>query len=160
MAFRHWFLGLLAAVSTGAALPIVAQGIASAAPIAKGTDPGEVLMGELQCIACHGADRAIADRLGNHPAPLLGAAGLRLEPQWIRAWLANPSASKPGTAMPHVLHGLPEATRNLPVNRLSPRPTAPASIWVASCTIRWVALPAMRPWIVRRTCPMTSSSAP
>ncbi len=119
MAFRHWFFALLAAVSTGAALPIVAQGIASAAPIAKGTDPGEVLMGELQCIACHGADRTIADRLGNHSAPLLGAGGLRLEPQWIRAWLANPSASKPGTAMPHVLHGLPEATRGQAIDELT-----------------------------------------
>ena len=105
MAFRTWFLGLLAAVSTGAASPVLAQGVASAAPLAKGTDPGEVLMGELQCIACHGADRATADRLGNRPAPLLGAAGLRLEPQWIRAWLAGstPEDVAAGTSREEIL---------------------------------------------------------
>ena len=118
MAIRHWFLAVLAIVGTSASQPLAAEGISLAAPVAKGVDTGEVLLGELNCVSCHGADRAVSDRLRSRGAPLLGSAGLRLEPQWIRSWLANPSASKPGTTMPHVLHGLSEAERPKAIDEL------------------------------------------
>ena len=68
MAFRHWFLGLLAAVSTGAALPVVAEGIASAAPLAKGTDPGEVLMGERDQLSTQKIIRLLRANALNRPS--------------------------------------------------------------------------------------------
>ncbi len=97
----------------GGGMMLHGQGVAWSAPMAKGVDEGEVLLGELNCVSCHVADTAAAARLASRGAPRLGADGLRLEPQWLRAWLMDPARSKPGTAMPHVLHGLPgdEVTR-------------------------------------------------
>lgn len=109
----------LAALAAGAVQWIHAEGINLGVPTAKGVDLGELLLGELNCVACHGTDRAIADRLTSRPAPLLGANGLQLEPQWLRGWLSAPSASKPGTTMPHLLHGLPEAERTRAVDELA-----------------------------------------
>ncbi len=88
-----------------------AQGVALSGPTAKGVDEGEVLLGELNCVACHAADTTSASRLASRGAPRLGAEGLRLEPQWLRDWLLDPARSKPGAAMPHVLHGLAEGER-------------------------------------------------
>lgn len=108
-------LGWVAAVGS----TWVAGAAGLAAPLAKGVDPGEVLLGELNCIACHGAEPAIARRLASPGAPILGSTGLRLEPQWIRSWLASPVSSKPGTPMPHLLHGLPEGERTQAVEELT-----------------------------------------
>lgn len=109
----------LAAVAASAMQLIHGQGVNLGVPAGKGVDAGEILLGELNCISCHGTDRAIADRLASRPAPLLGANGLQLEPQWLRTWLTAPSASKPGTTMPHLLHGLPAAERTRAVDELT-----------------------------------------
>lgn len=104
-----WFIGLL---------PLCAplQGVGSTHPWAgfplpNGADEGALLLGTLQCTACHGADEITLGRLGTRPGPVLGEGGLRLTPQWLRAWLARHEETKPGSPMPDVLHGLTEARR-------------------------------------------------
>jgi mono/diheme cytochrome c family protein len=69
-------------------------------------DPGEILISELNCAACHDAG-AVTTRLASRPSPRLDAAhGVRATPQWLRAFLENPQAEKPGTLMPDMLAGL------------------------------------------------------
>ncbi|MBL9174159.1 MAG: c-type cytochrome [Verrucomicrobiales bacterium] len=90
---------------------LLAADVPVAVPVPTGArmDAGELLLGELNCVACHAAPLEISARLQSRTAPRLGTEGLRLTPQWIRSWLSNPAASKPGTAMPDLLHGLPAA---------------------------------------------------
>ena len=76
-----------------------------------GLAPGEVLLAELDCTACHAADPAVLDRLRPKPAPRLGQVAGRLDPLHVRAWLLDPLGVKPGTTMPAVLHRLPPAQR-------------------------------------------------
>jgi len=90
----------------------------SGVPTAKGVDPGEVLLGELNCTACHTVEGGAAARVAARGAPKLGTEGLRLEPQWLRQWLTSPSASKPGTGMPHVWGGISESERTQAVDEL------------------------------------------
>ncbi|MBI5434844.1 MAG: hypothetical protein HZA52_18575 [Planctomycetes bacterium] len=76
---------------------------------AEPSDPslaGEVRIARAGCINCH-AGAALA----REPAPELGEVGRRLEPSFLRAWLASPQRVKPGTAMPDVLATLPEGER-------------------------------------------------
>jgi mono/diheme cytochrome c family protein len=88
-----------------------AEGFIHPAPLAADVDEGEILLGELNCVACHTASAEIRERLNSRGAPTLGADGLRLTPQWLQRWLADPAATKPGAAMPHALHGLNAAQR-------------------------------------------------
>src|SRR5258706_14556145 len=55
-----------------------------------GVDVGEVLLGELNCAACHGADSRVTTRLASRQSPRLGEGGMRLTPQFLRALLADP----------------------------------------------------------------------
>ncbi|HEX7901664.1 MAG TPA: PA14 domain-containing protein [Planctomycetota bacterium] len=68
---------------------------------------GRLLLGELGCAHCH-ADPSIASK----KAPSLADVGGRLKPEWIRAWLKDPHAVKPGTTMPKVVAD-PEAVEPL-----------------------------------------------
>ncbi len=64
---------------------------------------GEALVQVLQCAACHpSSDPVRQARLSIHRAPDLGQAGTRLRPEWVRSWLAGPTAARPGTAMPEL----------------------------------------------------------
>lgn len=76
----------------------------------SGVDEGTVLLGELNCTACHSAEPAAAARLSARGAPKFGA-GPHLSSAWTRTWLLDPLKEKPGTAMPSVLHGVPESER-------------------------------------------------
>jgi mono/diheme cytochrome c family protein len=105
------FIAVAALVVLPAALPVRAAGLVQPAPLAEKIDEGEVLLGELNCVACHDAPDRIRTRLNSRSAPHLGANGLRLTPQWLRGWLNDPAAAKPGTAMPHALHGLTGSQR-------------------------------------------------
>ncbi len=69
-------------------------------------DPGERLIAELNCIACHAAPQAIAERLDSRKAPLLGQVGQRFSPDYLRAWLADPHKVKPGATMPNLMTGI------------------------------------------------------
>lgn len=88
-----------------------------AAPVA--IDRGELLLGELNCVACHQASQAVRQRLDSRQAPHLGSNGLRLTPQFIRAYLADPQAVKPGAVMPHLLHDIPEPERGSTIESIT-----------------------------------------
>ncbi len=75
-------------------------------------DPGEILLSEMNCVACHSALPEIKARLASRQSPRLGADGVRISPQHLRAFLENPAATKPGTLMPDSLHGLDAAKKS------------------------------------------------
>jgi mono/diheme cytochrome c family protein len=94
------------------ALPVVtALALFIGAPVRAGIEPGEILIGEMNCAACHEPSAQVKVRLDSRQAPKLGAAGLRLTPQWLRAFLENPQGEEPGTLMPDLLAGLEPAER-------------------------------------------------
>lgn len=93
-------------------------------------DPGERLLAELHCTACHNAGPQVEQRLRTPPAPQLHTAGARLRADFLRAWLASPLTVKPGTTMPDVLGALSpseraEAVEDLTQFLLSFAPGAP-----------------------------------
>lgn len=113
---RTLFLAVLPLVVLAIFTASAASSVAAAADrlsgrLAPGVDPGEFLLGQLNCTACHAVDGAAGARVGARPGPVLGKSGLRLTPQWLRAWLTDPSRARPGTDMPDVLHGLPPGDR-------------------------------------------------
>jgi mono/diheme cytochrome c family protein len=72
--------------------------------------PGEILIAEMNCAACHETTEPVKARLASRQAPRLGAEGVRPTPQWLRAFLDDPQKTKPGTLQPDLLHGFaPEA---------------------------------------------------
>ena len=77
----------------------------------KSNDPdefaGQLLLTELNCTACHQADKRLLPKGG----PELKGAGSRLQPNWIRDYLTSPSNLKPNGTMPHLLHQIPEKER-------------------------------------------------
>ncbi len=79
-----------------------------------GADPavgGRFLLGELNCVACHQADQALALHLTKRPAPVLDEVGKRIYPEYLLKYLADPHGTKPGTLMPDLLSSLPTAER-------------------------------------------------
>jgi mono/diheme cytochrome c family protein len=72
--------------------------VASAAP----SDPasGKELFDLLKCQQCHVLGTIPKDQPTSNLAPDLRMAHERLQPEWILAWLRNPSAILPGTRMP------------------------------------------------------------
>jgi len=68
--------------------------------------PGEILISEMNCAACHDAPGALKARLASRQAPKLGAEGVRPTPGWIREYLSDPQKTKPGTLMPDMLHAM------------------------------------------------------
>ena len=83
-------------------------GATSAAPIVPGERHlkdniarGELLLGELNCIACHKTDDK---RIVAKSAPLLATIGSRLDAANITKLASNPHAFRPGTTMPRLKH--------------------------------------------------------
>jgi cytochrome c len=74
-------------------------------------DPGEILLSEMNCVACHKAAPEVDARLASRKSPRLGKDGVRITPHHLRAFIENPAAAKPGTLMPDALHGLPPAEK-------------------------------------------------
>ena len=67
---------------------------------------GEVLINELNCIACHTADKQQSHRFEARPAPVLFTTHNPASAGWLKRWLNDPHNLKPGTLMPDLLHGL------------------------------------------------------
>ena len=80
---------------------------------------GERLAGELNCVACHGASAVVKARLDSKQAPVLGANGVKLTPQWLRAYLRDPQGAQPGTSMPDSLHGFAPGEKEAAVEALT-----------------------------------------
>jgi cbb3-type cytochrome oxidase cytochrome c subunit len=66
---------------------------------AKAAELGQLLIGELNCTACHAAP-ANSARVAAKGAPDLSTIGARATPQWIRKYLSEPHKVKPGATMP------------------------------------------------------------
>ena len=79
---------------------------------------GQLLLGELNCTACHKPTEAAAAAIRRKEAPILDAVGTRVRPRWIRQFLADPGGVKPGTTMPNLLAALPEAERKAKIESL------------------------------------------
>ena len=73
----------------------------SRAPSAQG---GAVLFSELGCANCHGGSQVIIPRKG----PSLENLSSRVSHDWVIQFLQNPEASRQGSTMPHMAHGLVE----------------------------------------------------
>ncbi len=75
-------------------------------------DPGEILIAEMNCAACHEVTPPIAARLASRPSPRLDAAhAVRVTVPWLRAFLEDPQATEPGTLMPDLLGGMDLSAR-------------------------------------------------
>jgi cbb3-type cytochrome oxidase cytochrome c subunit len=68
---------------------------------------GQLLLGELNCVSCHAVEPAWDAVIVRKSAPILDGVGSRVKSAYLRKFLADPHATKPGTAMPDVLAGLP-----------------------------------------------------
>ena len=69
------------------------------------------LLEDANCIACHTPSAAQSEWLVPRAAPRWKELGDRVSPAWLKAYLADPRGTHPGTAMPHVLHGFPTEAR-------------------------------------------------
>src|SRR5688572_20918717 len=67
--------------------------------------PGEILIAEMSCVACHDVPAQVRTRLAPRAAPKLGE--IRLTPGWIRDFLMDPQRVKPESLMPDMLHAIP-----------------------------------------------------
>lgn len=63
------------------------------------TEGGRLLFNELGCANCHGGETGLPVRRG----PDLVGVTQRVSAEWLRKFLANPSATHEGTAMPQLL---------------------------------------------------------
>ena len=84
---------------------------ASLAGLASPVTAGESRVSELNCTACHAASEKKSAWLAPKAAPRLNEAGRRLSPDWLRAFLAAPATTFPGTTMPDSLSGQSAAER-------------------------------------------------
>lgn len=71
---------------------------------------------EFRCSACHQDDLNLD--LAIPSAPDLRGVARRLKPDWIRQFLNDPSKTKPGTRMPHLLHSMENGERKKTVEEL------------------------------------------
>ena len=123
------FLGSVSA--TGLALALALGSLAFSSPaqtaslslgprgsLLPGVDEGELLLGELNCRACHKAEGSTEARLASRQSPRLGEGGLPITPQYLRAFLSDPNAEKPGTTMPDLLHSMAASERAQTVDAL------------------------------------------
>lgn len=90
------------------AAPVV-LGLANKHPLSE-KQAGELLLGELRCLACH-SRKGVTPPLEN-AAPDLADVGSRLAPEFLRRMIATPSAAHSGTAMPDLLTAETEEQRN------------------------------------------------
>ena len=100
---------LVAAVSLGADAPPFVAGSVRLPP--GSAESGEILLSELSCLACHGDGSKLLPTLVWKAGPNIGGVGDRLRPEYIREFLSHPAVTKPGTTMPDLLAGRPEAKK-------------------------------------------------
>ncbi|MBI2478709.1 MAG: c-type cytochrome, partial [Planctomycetia bacterium] len=80
---------------------------------------GELLIGELNCLSCHRTESSIQTRILSKQAPILDHVGLRVRPEFLRAYLADPHKVKPGTTMPHLFAEVPATERDRQIEALT-----------------------------------------
>jgi len=122
-----WTLALAAGARSDGAAPDPAATRPIVAGFERfGQDPkvgpvlaGQLLLGELNCTSCHRAEAAAAAYVDRKQAPILDGVGARVRPGHLRAFLADPHRTKPGTTMPDLLAGLPAGERREAVEALA-----------------------------------------
>lgn len=72
---------------------------------------GQLLLGELNCTACHVASETATQQIERKQPPVLDTVGSRVKPEYLRRFLSDPQATKPGTTMPSVVPGNAVAER-------------------------------------------------
>ena len=110
--------------------PLRAQDVTTKAPVVAGferffagaggsnLEAGRLLIGELNCTSCHRGDEAPLAPVARKQAPILDGLGTRVRVEHLRAFLADPRRTKPGTTMPHLLAGVPKAESEAQVEAL------------------------------------------
>lgn len=91
-------------------------------------DGGRLLLGELNCISCHQAEAPASAHLALKKAPILTEAGSRLAVDWVRAFVADPQKTKPGTTMPRT-DATPDEAEALAHFVMSLRRAKPYEAW-------------------------------
>lgn len=79
---------------------------------------GIVLLKEFNCEACHQDDVTQSLLTRNQPPDLMRSSG-RINPNFIRQFVADPLATRPGTTMPHTLLGLPPGERQTAADEIT-----------------------------------------
>lgn len=62
---------------------------------------GQILIEEMNCVACHQAEAALSNL--SKQAPRLSEVGSRVNPAYLEAFIREPHGTKPGTTMPDIL---------------------------------------------------------
>ena len=112
-----WFMMSSTALAQGGATPSPSHPIVAGferfytKADADNVRGGQLLLGELNCTSCHAVDAARQAAIVPRTAPLLDGVGSRVKPGYLREFLSDPQATKPGTAMPSVFAGLPAHDR-------------------------------------------------
>ncbi len=91
-----FLVALAGARSEGEPLVVGFDRFHAAKPSAEG---GRLLFNELGCANCHGGETSLPARRG----PDLNGVTQRVSAEWLRKFLASPSATHEGTAMPQLL---------------------------------------------------------
>ncbi len=81
-------------------LPQLQRAGAPAAKTAPDAAAGTALYGESFCASCHAVQNAAGNLVGGDLGPELTRIGTKAKPQWLEAWLRDPSAYDPDTKMP------------------------------------------------------------
>jgi mono/diheme cytochrome c family protein len=89
-----------------------------AAPGADAVKGGRLLLGELNCLSCHKPEAGQEAVLPRKQAPILDGVGERVRRSYLRKFLRDPQALKPGTTMPNLFASVPEAERNEKIEAL------------------------------------------
>jgi len=71
---------------------------------------GQVLLSELNCVSCHATTAPLLLE-GVRLAPDLARVGERTNPHYLKRYIADPAAVKPGTTMPNVMTGMSASER-------------------------------------------------
>ncbi|QVL33555.1 c-type cytochrome [Telmatocola sphagniphila] len=109
MPFLRFFLCLsyLCCCFSAKASPVLV-GVSRSHPLSE-LQLGELLLGELRCLACH--TRSQGDLPIERKAPDLKDVGSRISPDYLKKFLLSPGASHSGSLMPNVLNQAPESQR-------------------------------------------------
>ena len=84
----------------------------------KPSDLGELLLGELGCVACHAATEKPYERISLKVAPRLDDIASRVRPEYLMRFLDDPQSVKPGTTMPRLTRNLSRPERAAVIDRL------------------------------------------
>jgi mono/diheme cytochrome c family protein len=80
---------------------IHAQAAARAGSTSPDATAGASLYGESFCASCHAVQNAAGALAGGDLGPELTRIGSKARPEWLEAWLRDPSVNDPDTKMPH-----------------------------------------------------------